>query len=148
MWTRVNDIDRMFDAMDLFRSRLNRMFTDYGGTYGEDVGWRVINGSPRTNLFDSGDTFQLIAEVPGLSKEDLNIRIQGNYLELSGTRNSDAPQGYKAHRVERDTTSFTRSFTLPADVNADKIEAVLHDGLLTLVLPKAEAAKPKQISIS
>ena len=148
MWTRVNDIDRMFDAMDLFRSRLNRMFTDYSGAYGEDFGWRDMNGSPRTNLYDSGDTIQLIAEVPGLSKEDLNIRIQGNYLELSGTRNSDAPQGYKAHRVERDFTSFTRSFTLPADVNADKIEAVLHDGLLTLVLPKAEAAKPKQISIS
>ncbi len=148
MWTRVNDIDRMFDAMDLFRSRLNRMFMDYGGTYDEDYGWRVINGSPRTNLFDRGESFQLMAEVPGLSKEDLNIRIQGNYLELSGKRNAEVPKGYKAHRVERETTSFTRSFTLPADVNVDKIEAVLHDGLLTLNLPKAEAAKPKQINIS
>jgi HSP20 family protein len=148
MWTRGDDIDRMFDAMDLFRSRLNRMFTDYDGSYGDDYGWRLINGSPRTNLYDSGDTFQVIAEVPGLSKDDLNIRIQGNYLELSGTRQSDAPKGYKAHRVERETTSFTRSFTLPADVNVDKIEAVLQDGLITLVLPKAETAKPKLISIS
>jgi HSP20 family protein len=148
MWTRGDDIDRMFDAMDLFRSRLNRMFTDYEDSYGDDFGWRLINGFPRTNLYDSGDTFQVIAEVPGISKDDLNIRIQGNYLELSGTRKSDAPKGYKAHRVERDTTSFTRSFTLPADVNVDKIEAVLQDGLVTLVLPKAETAKSKQISIS
>lgn len=148
MWTRLNDIDRMFEAMDLFRSNLNRMFTDYDRYYGEDPGWRVVDGSPRTNFYDNGDKFQVIAEVPGLSKDDLKIRIQGNYLELSGTRNSDAPKGYKAHRVERNMTAFTRSFTLPADVNVDKIEAVLKDGLLTLVLPKAEAAKPKQISIS
>lgn len=147
MWTRISDIDRMFDTMDMLRSRLNRVFTEYEGPYGEDYGWQVFNGSPRTNLYDSGDSFQIIAEVAGLTKEDLNIRIQGNYLELSGKRKSDAPEGYKAHRVERDMTSFTRSFTLPAEVNADKIEAVLQNGLLTLVLPKAEAAKPKQISI-
>lgn len=148
MWNRVSEFDRMFDAMDLLRSRLNRVFTDYDGSYGENYGWRVVNGSPHTNLYDSGDRFQVIAEVPGLSKDDLNIRIQGNYLEISGNRDTDTPKGYKAHRVEREAATFTRSFTLPADVDADKIEAVLKDGLLTLVLPKAEAAKPKQITIS
>lgn len=148
MWTRINDIDRMFDAMDMLRSKLNRAFMDYDGSYGEDYGWRTVNGAPRTNLYDNGDTFQVVAEVPGISKENLNIRIQGNYLELSGNRQSDAPKGYKAHRIEREIASFTRSFTLPADVDADKIEAVLKDGLLTLVMPKAEAAKPKQITIS
>lgn len=148
MWARMSDIDRMFGTMDLLRSKMNRMFTDYDRFYGEDSGWRVVNGSPRTNLYDNGDSFQLIAEVPGLSKEDINVRIQGNYLELSGERKNDVPEGYKAHRIERAATSFTRSFTLPSDVDADKIEAVLQNGLLTLVLPKAEAAKPKQISIS
>lgn len=148
MWTGANDFDRMFDAMDLFRSRLNRMFIDYDGPYGENFSWRVANGSPRTNFYDTGDAFELIAEVPGMSKEDITIRIQGNYLELSGKRPSDAPKDYKAQRVERDVNSFTRSFTLPGDVNADKIKAVMKDGLLSLVLPKAEAAKPKQISIS
>lgn len=148
MWTRVNDFDRMFDTMDLLRSRLNRVFLDNDKSYGDEYGWRILNGSPRTNLSDSGDSFRLIAEVPGLSKDDLNIKIQGNYLELSGSRKSDAPKGYKAHRVERDTASFTRSFTLPADVDVEKIEAVLKDGLLTLALPKAEAAKTKQINIS
>ena len=147
MWTRVSDIDRMFNAMDLFRSNLDRMFTDEDRFLGEDFGWRLLNGAPRTNLYDSGDKLQVIAEVPGMSKEDLKVRIQGNYLELSGTRSLAAPGGYKAHRVERNMTEFTRSFTLPAEVNADKIEALLRDGLLTLVLPKAEAARPKQISI-
>ena len=148
MWRRLNDINRMFESMDLLRSKLDTAFNDYGGSYSEDYGWKVVNGSPQTNLYESGDAFQVIAEVPGLSKDDLNIKIQGNYLELSGTRHSDAPEGYKIHRVERDTDSFTRSFTLPAEVDVNKIEAVLKDGLLTLVLPKAEAVKPKQISIS
>ena len=147
MWTRVSDMDRMFNAMDLFRSNLDRMFTDYDRSFGEDFGWRVLDGGPRTNLYDSGDKIQVIAEVPGMSKENLKVRIQGNYLELSGTRNLDAPRGYKTHRTERNMTEFTRSFTLPTEVNADKIEAVLRDGLLTLVLPKEEAARPKQISI-
>ncbi len=147
MWTRVSDIDRMFNAMDLFRSNFDKMFTDYDRSFGEDYGWRSIDGAPRTNLYDSGDKIQVIAEVPGMSKEDLKVRIQGNYLELSGTRNLEAPKGYKIHRNERNVTTFTRSFTLPSEVNADKIEAILQDGLLTLALPKAEAARPKQISI-
>lgn len=148
MWTRLNDFDRMLEAMDRLRSKLNRVYLDYDTPYGEEYGWRAQNGFPRTNLCESGDSFQVIAEVPGLTKEDLNIKIQGNYLELSGSRKSDAPKDYKAQRVERNTASFTRSFTLPSDVDVEKIEAVLKDGLLTLALPKVEAAKPQQISIS
>jgi len=147
MWTRVHDVDKVFNALDLFRSGMNRMFTDFDRSYGENSGWRIVGGFPKTNMYDNGDSFQVVAEVPGVAKEDLNVRIQGNYLELSGTRNFEVPEGYKAHRVERDASTFTRSFTLSAEVDADKIEAVLKDGLLTLVLPKAESAKPKQISI-
>ena len=147
MWTTANEIDRLFGAMDLLRSRMNRRFTDFGRAYGEEYGWPVINATPRTNLYDSGGQMKLIAEVPGISKEELNIRIQGNYLELSGTRKADSPKGYKAHRVERGTSSFSRSFTLPAEVDAERVEAVLKEGILTLVLPKAEAARPRQISI-
>lgn len=147
MWTRVNDLDRMYTTMDLLRSRMNRMFTDYDRSYGENSGWRVVGSFPKTNMYDNGDSFQVIAEVPGVAKEALNVKIQGNYLELSGARKSETPEGYKAHRVERDISSFSRSFTLAAEVDADRVEAVLKDGLLKLVLPKAESAKPKQIEI-
>jgi len=149
MWTTVGDIDRMFGAMDLLRSRMNRMFTDFDRSYGDNYGWRLASDStPRTNLYDRGEDFMIVAEVPAMNKEDISIRIQGNYLELSGSRTTDAPEGYRNHRVERPAATFTRSFTIPSDVNADKVEARLKDGLLTLTLPKAEAAKPKQISIS
>ncbi len=148
MWTRLNDIDRMFTTMDLLRSRMNNMFTDFDGAYGESSGWRVVGGFPKTNMYDNGDSFLLIAELPGVNKDDLNIKVQGNYLELSGNRKSEVPEGYKAHRLERKASSFSKSFTLVSEVDAEKIEAVLKDGLLTLTLPKAESAKPKQITIN
>jgi HSP20 family protein len=147
MWTRVNDIDRMYGAMDLLRSRMNRLFADFDRPLDEGYGWKVVNGYPKTNLYDEGSRFLFVAELPGISKEDLTIRIQGNYLELSGTRKSDTPEGYKTHRVERGASSFTRSFTLPVDVDSSGVEATLKDGILNVVLPKAEAAKPRQITI-
>ena len=148
MWTRMSDIDRMLGAMDLLRSRMNSLFTDYDRSYGMDYGLGVGESVPPTNLYDEGENLKIVAEVPGLKKEDLHIRIQGNYLEISGTRNSDAPEGYKTHRAERGTATFTRSFTLPSEIDSDKVEAKLKNGLLVLVLPKAETAKPKQIAIS
>lgn len=148
MWTRWNDIDRMFKAMDLLQTRMNRMFTDFD-RYGVMPSlWTTTENGPRTNLYDDGENLVIQMEVPGMGKSDFTIKIQGNYLEVSGTRKSDAPEGYTTHRTERKTVTFTRSFTLPADVNGEKVEAVLTNGLLTLTLPKAETAKPKQISIS
>ncbi|TKB06169.1 Hsp20/alpha crystallin family protein [Desulforhopalus sp. IMCC35007] len=148
MWTRISDLDRMFATMDLLRGKMDRLGTGLDRSYGEGSGWRVVGGFPRTNMYDNGDSFQVMAELPGVAKEDLSIRIQGNYLELSGVRKAVVPEGFTAQRVERDSSSFTRSFTLEAEVDADKVEAVLKDGLLTLILPKAESAKPKQISIN
>lgn len=148
MWTRDREIDRMFGAMDLLRSRMNRVFPDFDRWYGGDYGWMAKESFPATNLYDTGDHLELRAEVPGLEKDDINIKIQGNYLEISGIRKSDAPEGYRSHRIERGTASFSRSFTLPSDVDADKAKASLKNGVLTLILPKAEAAKPKKITIS
>ncbi|MDD5760016.1 MAG: Hsp20/alpha crystallin family protein [Desulfobulbaceae bacterium] len=148
MWTRWNDVDRMFNAMDLLQHRLNRMYGDYGRWPGSAADWNVEQSTPRTNLYDAGDHLTMKIEVPGMLKEDLNLKLQGNYLEVRGTRKSDTPEGYSSHRVERGAASFTRSFTLPSDIDSAKVEAKLTNGLLTLTLPKQEAAKPKQIEIS
>ncbi len=148
MWTRSNEIERMLGAMDHLRSRMNRVFTDVDSGYADDFGFRSVSSTPKTNLYDDGDKLQLIAELPGLKKDDISVQIQGNYLQLSGSRKSQVPEGYKAHRIERAETTFTRSFTLPSDIDIERVEAELKDGILTLVLPKAEEAKPKQIVIS
>lgn len=148
MWTRLSEIDRMYGAMDLLRSRMNSMFTDFDRSYGNDCGWHVVEGAPRTNLYDAGEHLEVRAEVPGLAKDDIKVKIQGNYLQVSGVRKAETPEGYKAHRVERGASTFTRSFTLPSDVDTEKVEANLVNGILTLKLPKAEAAKPKQVTIN
>ena len=148
MWTRWSDIDRMFNAMDMLQGKMNRMFPDYGRPRKFPIAWDVTQSAPRTNLYDAGDHLVMNFEVPGMSKDDLSIKIQGNYLEISGSRKSDAPEGYTVHRVERGLKTFSRSFTLPSDVDSDKVEANLANGLLTLSLPKSEAAKPKKITIN
>jgi HSP20 family protein len=148
MLTGWNDIDRMFGAMDLLRRRMDRVSSDFDRSYRYGTGLAPEEYIPRTNLYDNGNNIEIWAEVPGLSKEDLKVKIQGNYLEISGERKSDAPEGYTAHRVERGITSFTRSFTLPSDVDSEKVGATLKNGLLILTMPKSEAAKPKQITIN
>ncbi len=146
MFTRWSDIDRMFRVMDLVRGDFDKLSSDFNRSHGS--AWLLGDGIPRTNLYDKGDSFAIRAEVPGFAKEDLNIKIQGNYLEMSGKRSSDAPEGYSVHRAERGAFNFSKSMTLPSEVDSSKVEATLKDGILTLTLPKAEAAKPKQIDIN
>ncbi|HHO47270.1 MAG TPA: Hsp20/alpha crystallin family protein [Desulfobacteraceae bacterium] len=148
MRTRISEFDRLFGSMDLLRNRMNRLFADFDRLYGGDLQGMWREDYPPTNLYDFGDRLEIRAMVPGLNREDLNVKIQGNYLEINGTRKSDAPEGYEAHRVERPTATFSRSFTLPCDVDADRVEAHMKNGMLTLIMPKPEAAKPKQIAIS
>ena len=146
MFARLSDMDRLFGTMNLLQRKLDNIYSDHGRSSG--FRWEFEHTVPRTNLYENGDHFEIQAEVPGLYKEDLNVKIQGNYLEISGKRRSDAPEGYKIHKTERGTGSFSRSFTLPADVDSSKAEAAIKDGILTLVLPKSEAAKPKKITVS
>lgn len=148
MFTRLNDIDRLFGSMNQLRNRLNNLYGDFDRSGDSGFRWAVEGSMPRTNLYENGENFEIWAEVPGMDKEAISVKIQGNYLEISGTRSSDAPEGYKIHKTERGAASFSRSFTLPAEVDAVKVEATLKNGVLYLTLPKAEAAKPKKIAVN
>jgi HSP20 family protein len=147
MFTRLSDIDRLFGNVNLLRNRLSNLYNDFDRSF--DTGYQsaMDRSLPRTNLYEDTDHFEIRTEVPGLDKEDLTLHIQGNYLEISGNRNIDAPAGYKIHKTERESTSFSRSFTLPADVDSERVEASLKNGILYMTLPKSEAAKPKKITV-
>lgn len=147
MFTNWNDIDRMFGTVNLLQEKLDRLFGDYNRRYEDNPTWGTLEYFPRTNLYDTGENLDVVAEIPSFPREDINVKIQGNYLEISGTAKSDAPEGYTPLRTERGTASFSRSFTLPTDVDSEKAEAQLKNGILFLRLPKAVAAKPRQISI-
>ncbi len=148
MWARMNELERMLNNMDIFRSRLGSAFQDFDQLAEQRYPKTTGDNYPRTNLNDTGDNLEVMVEVPGVSKDNINVKIQGNYLELSGKRTNEVPEGYTVHRTEREALSFSRSFTLPYEVNADNVKASLNNGILTMTLPKSEAAKPKQIAIS
>ena len=148
MWARMNELEKMLNNMDIFRSRLGSAFQEFDQVADQRHPWATGDNYPRTNLNDTGDNLEVIVEVPGVSKENINVKIQGNYLELSGKRTREVPEGYTVHRTEREALSFSRSFTLPYEVDADNVIASLNNGILTMTLPKSEAAKPKQITIS
>jgi HSP20 family protein len=96
---------------------------------------------------DQGESFVFRADVPGLTEADLQIDLSGNTLHLKGERKIAVPEGHSAHRRERTAYRFDKSYELPARVDADKATATLKHGVLTLTLPKAAEAQPRQIAV-
>jgi len=104
-------------------------------------------GYPGMNLWSDGDTAYVEAELPGMTLDDLEVLVAGNELTISGQRKIEPPQNAQYHRRERASGQFTRSLTLPWEIDADKVEATLRDGVLSVRLPKAESAKPKKVKV-
>jgi len=105
--------------------------------------------TPPVDIQETEDVYRLTAELPGLTKEDINITLENNVLRLTGERKLEKgveKEGYQ--RVERIYGTFARAFTLPSQVNHDKVEAAFENGLLTITVPKAEQAKPRKIAIA
>jgi HSP20 family protein len=104
---------------------------------------------PAIDMFEDKDNLLVKAELPGMKKEDIEISLHENYLTLSGERKQE--QKYEdadVYRSERWAGRFHRTVSLPCQVEAEKIKATYSEGVLTVTLPKAEEAKPKQIPIS
>jgi HSP20 family protein len=103
---------------------------------------------PLMNVTEDKERYYVRAELPGTKAEDLDISIMGSSLSISGERKiPEEKEGTKYHRREREAGTFSRVISLPSDVNGAKVEARCNDGILTVVLPKAESAKPKQIAV-
>ena len=104
---------------------------------------------PPVDIQETADAFLFHAELPGMTKEDIRITLENSVLRLSGERKfeKDAKKE-NYHRVERTYGTFTRTFTLPTQVDPDKVQATFENGILTIAVPKAEQAKPRQITIS
>lgn len=131
-----DEIDRVFDRF--FPSR------DQGeeGSSPQTV-WR-----PRMDLIETEDAYRLHLDMPGMSREELNISYKDNELVVSGERTS--PRTHEDEefvRVERSFGQFRRSFTLPRTVDAENISATYDNGVLTVTVPKTESVKPRQIEI-
>lgn len=148
MLTRWSDLDRTLAAMDELRRRMDRVFDETGGVEGrglEETFSRSL--PPRVNVLDTGANVVVKAELPGLSEKDVRLSIFQDVISLEGERASDAPEGYAVHRQERTLSKFSRSFKLPCKVDAEKTSASIKDGVLTVTLPKAAEAQPRQIAV-
>ena len=106
-----------------------------------------LHAYPALNVWEDGEKLYLEAEVPGMDMKDLDILIQGNELTLKGRRTPLEGANLIYHRQERGAGEFTRYVMLPVEVNAERVEAVLKDGVLTVVLPKAETARARKITV-
>jgi HSP20 family protein len=103
---------------------------------------------PPVNVFRKGDDFVVIAEVPGIDKSDLDIQVKDRVIRIAGTKSVNYGDKTSLHRRERATGRFDRAFTIPVQIEADRIKAEYRDGILALYLPRAEQDKPRSIKIA
>jgi HSP20 family protein len=136
-----------FDRLSNLRDELDTLFempfwSNFGGQSQLFGGW-----SPALDLYQNNDNVIARVELPGMRKEDIEISLHDGMLTINGERKSETPEGDKAERTERYVGKFRRSISVPTLVNANKVTANYRDGILTITLPKAEEAKPKQIKV-
>jgi HSP20 family protein len=104
---------------------------------------------PPVDIQETEEAYRLTAELPGLTRDDINITLENNVLRLSGERKLEKDVKKESyHRIERSYGAFSRSFTLPHLVSSEKVQAAFQDGVLTITVPKAEQARPRKIAIS
>lgn len=136
--TSATDLDEM-------RRQMERLFDTFGHRQAGRGGAGVY---PAINIIEGADAYTVSAELPGVKSKDLDLNVTANQLTLAGERRiSEEAADARYHRREREAGRFSRAVALPDDIDAENIKARLTDGVLTVTIPKAEKAKPRQISI-
>ncbi|PYS96798.1 MAG: molecular chaperone [Acidobacteria bacterium] len=138
-WEPIRDLLALEGQMArLFGDGFNRL------PAGENFGaW-----APLVDIYEEGDKIVLRAEIPGASKDDIDVKVENGTLTIRGEKKQEKQvDSETAHRIERFYGSFSRSFVLPTSIDAGKITATYKDGVLEVVVPKADAAKPKKVQI-
>ena len=131
--------------MERLRRDMNRLFAGWPAR----ANWSTASGFPAMNAWTNEDSAVVTAELPGVGIEDIEIAVEKDTLTLRGRREpEELEEGASYHRRERRFGGFNRAFRLPFYVDAAGVEAELKKGLLIIVLPRAEADKPKKIAIA
>jgi len=141
-WTPFNRLTSLRDEIDrLFDLSMPTLARDTGGLFS---GW-----APALDLYQDKDNVFVKVELPGMKKEEINISLHEGMLTLSGERKRETKSGEgETFRSESYYGKFHRAVTLPTLVDANQVKANYKDGILTVTLPKAEEAKPKQIEVN
>jgi HSP20 family protein len=140
------DLAHAFDRFASLRDELDHLFDHSFAPVFRTPG-SFSHWTPALDVFQDKDQFTIVAELPGLKKEDIELSLQDGVLTISGERKQEK-KNEEGYRNERFFGRFQRSVTLPTGVDGNKVKATYEDGLLKVVLPKAEEAKPKKIDVS
>ncbi|WP_321370467.1 Hsp20/alpha crystallin family protein [uncultured Desulfuromusa sp.] len=139
-WDPFREMEAMLDP--------NSRSLDWPFRGGRDLITKGADWAPRADISETDEGFDIKVEVPGIKREDVKINLENHVLSISGENKQEKEEkGKKFHRIERYYGRFSRSFSLPENVDEEKIEAVFNDGLLNLTIPKTEVKKPKAIEI-
>ena len=103
---------------------------------------------PPVNAFRKGEDFVLVAEIPGMDRAELDIQVKGNTVRLSGRKMPKYPEKIGMHRRERPFGRFDRALTVPIEIDPEKVQASYNNGVLAILLPRAEHDKPRRIPLN
>jgi HSP20 family protein len=149
-------MDRWFDPFEELRrmqERMYRIFREIEPSFMERkmlpaTGGELATVEPFVDVIDKGDKVVVVADVPGVEKEDLSVNISGDRLEISAERKKEAEEKKEGYvRRERTYTSYYRSIPLPTEVDGDKADATFENGVLEISMPKVKVPEKKKIKI-
>jgi HSP20 family protein len=136
-------------GMTGLQDEMNLLLGDFFGVDKRGEETDFIRWAPRVDILEQDGGYELVADLPGLKKEDIKIEIEDNVLTLRGEKKLEEEKKDKSYRLcERYYGEFVRTFALPENVDRDGIVAGFKDGVLKLEIPKTEKAKPKQIEVN
>ncbi len=130
------------------REKMNRLFEDAVISRGEDKDMISSTWTPTVDIYENENSLVLTAEVPGVDENNIEIKIEDNTLTLKGERNFEketSEENY--HRIERSYGSFYRSFSIPRNIDQEKIKAEHDNGVLRITMPKKHELKPKTVKV-
>ena len=141
---------RPFESFQTLR-RLNNVLDEAFGSWPpqqDESGAITSAWYPACDVFESQDTVKIVAELPGVKPEDVKLSLENNLLTIRGEKQQQTEErNERVHRYERSYGSFERAFMLPSTVDGDKISADYSNGVLTVMVPKAERARPREIPV-
>jgi len=138
-----------FRDLNMLQDRMNRLFDDAGRPWRTDEPAATTSWSPSVDIFETEGEIVVKAELPGMDRKDIQLNLENNVLSLRGERKfQKETKDDNYHRIERSYGVFSRAFSIPATVDEERIRADYKDGVLKIVLPKKDQAKPKQIKIA
>jgi HSP20 family protein len=152
MWSLdfISDLEKMRREMDRFLDEFGTSSWSFPFSRTSFLPGRAARGYPLLNIGEDNENIYVDALAPGVDPKTLDVSVKQNMLMISGEKSSllSSVGAEAIHRSERSAGQFTRSITLPFEVNSEKIKATYQDGVLKITMPKAEAAKPRQIQVS